>query len=316
MKALVQTGYGSAENLIIKEMERPTIKDKEILVRIQTAAIHAGDIFGMRGKPFTVRFFLGFPKPKNYIPGFDLAGIVEEVGKDITHFKPGDGIFGAAGRTCAEYAVTTQEQIVLKPLNLTFEQAAAVPTSAITALLGLRDAGKIKAGKKVLVNGAAGGVGIYAIQIAKYFGAEVTGVCSTRNVEMILSLGANHVIDYTKEDFTKGDQKYDLILDNVANHSFTDCWKVLSPNGKHIPNSGNAGLGFVFKAMILSLFIRKQGGLFFAAPKQPDLIFLKELLESEKIKPVIDSTFKLTEATEAFRYLNKGQVSGKVVIKI
>ena len=316
MRALIQTGYGSPENLIIKDIERPTIKDREMLIRVHASAIHAGDIFCMRGEPFTVRFFVGFPKPKNYIPGFDLAGTVEEVGKEVTTFKPGDEIFGAAGRTCAEYVVATEQQIVLKPPNLTFEQVAAVPTSAITALMGLRDAGKIKAGQKILVNGAAGGVGTYAVQIAKHFGAEVTGVCSTRNMDMVRSLGTDHVIDYTKTDFTKGDQKYDLILDNVANHSFRDYWQVLSPNGKHIPNSGNAGLGFIFKAMLLSWFIRKQAGGFYAAPKKPDLLILSELLESEKIKPVVDQTFKLTDGIEAFRYLNEGRVSGKVVIKM
>jgi NADPH:quinone reductase-like Zn-dependent oxidoreductase len=225
-------------------------------------------------------------------------------------------VFGAYKRTCAEYVCAAENRFLLKPANLTLEQAAAVPTSAVPALHGIRDEGKVKPGDKVLINGAAGGVGTFAVQIAKAFGAEVTGVCSTRNVDMVRSIGADHVIDYTQEDFTQGEKRYDLILDNVANHSLSDCRHALTPRGKLIPNSAHSGAGYAAKALVLSPFIRQQGRPFVAVPKQEDLVDLKELIEDGKLAPVIDRTYPLSETPEAMRYIGDGHARGKVVITV
>jgi NADPH:quinone reductase-like Zn-dependent oxidoreductase len=314
MKAIVQNAYGSPDVFELKEIDKPVVKDDEVLVRVHAAALHAGDYFAMRGVPVGVRMVTGWPKPKNYVPGFDVAGHVEAVGKNVTRFQPGDEVFGACNGTCAEYACAGEDKFVLKPANLTFEQAAAIPTSAVTALRGLRDAGKVQPGQKVLINGASGGVGTFAVQIAKSFGAEVTGVCSTRNVDMVRSIGADHVIDYTQEDFTQSGQRYDLILDNVGNHSFSDCKRALTPQGTLIPNTGHAGIGYVVKALVLSLFVRQQGRPFIATPTHEDLVILKELIEAGKVTPVIDRAYPLNETPEAFRYLDKGHARGKVVI--
>jgi NADPH:quinone reductase-like Zn-dependent oxidoreductase len=231
MKAIVQNDYGSTEVLKLKEIDRPVVKDNDVLVRVHAAALNAGDYFSMRGAPWVARMVVGFPKPKNYILGWDVAGHVKAVGKKVTRFQPGDEVFGSCNHTFAEYVSAAADKFAMKPANLTFEQAAAVPTAALTALQGLRDAGKVQPGQKVLINGASGGVGTFAVQIAKSFGAEVTGVCSTRNVDMVRSIGADHVIDYTQEDFTQSGQRYDLILDNVGNHSFSDCRRALPPRG-------------------------------------------------------------------------------------
>jgi NADPH:quinone reductase-like Zn-dependent oxidoreductase len=316
MKAIVQNGYGSPDVLELKEIDKPVVKDDEVLVRVHAAALHAGDYFAMRGVPYMVRMSVGWPKPKNYVPGYDVAGHVEAVGKNVKQFQPGDEVFGACNGTCAEYVCAAEDKFVPKPANLTLEQAAAVPTSAVAALHGLRDAGKVQPGQKVLINGASGGVGTFAVQIAKAFGAEVTGVCSTRNVDMVRSIGADHVIDYTQEDFTQSGQRYDLILDNVGNHSFSDCRRALTPQGTLIPNTGHAGMGYVVKALVLSLFVRQQGRPFVAIPNNEDLVVLKELVESGKVTPVIDRTYPLSETPEAFRYLNEGHARGKVVITV
>jgi NADPH:quinone reductase-like Zn-dependent oxidoreductase len=316
MKAIVQNDYGPPDVLELKEVDRPVPKDNEVLVRVQAAAIHVGDYFTMLGVPFAVRMVAGMPKPKNYVPGYDVAGCVEAVGKDVTGLEPGDEVFGACQGACAEYACTAQEMFVLKPDNATFQQAAAVPTSALAALHGLRDAGKVQPGHKVLINGASGGVGTFAVQIAKSFGAEVTGVCSTRNLDMVRSIGADHVIDYTQEDFTQGGPRYDLILDNVANRSFSDCRRALTPEGTFIPNSGNAGMGFVIKAFVLSIFLRQQGRPFLSSPNHEDLVVLKDLLESGKVTPVIDRTYPLSQTPEAMAYVGKGHARGKVVIDV
>jgi len=284
------------------------------LVRVHAAALHAGDYFVLRGEPYLVRFVAGWPKPRNYIPGFDLAGRVEVVGKKVSLFHSGDEVFASCDHACAEYAYGQESSFALKPANLTFEQAAAVPTSALAALHGLRDAGKVRTGKKVLINGASGGVGTYAVQIAKILGAEVTGVCSSRNLEMVRSLGADYVIDYTREDFTRGGKNYDLILDNVANRSFSECRRALTPSGIHIPNSGRAGTGYVFKALIRSIFLRQQGRPFISKPNLKDMVLLRRLVESGKLKPVIDRIYGLTETPEALKYVGEGHVRGKVVI--
>jgi len=315
MKAVVQVAYGSADVLEFKEIDDPVSHDDDVLVRVHAASLAAGDYFGMRGMPFPIRMYVGFPKPKkDYVVGVDLAGRVEAVGKNVTRFKPGDEVFGECSRACAEYTCAEEDKFVHKPYNLTFEQAAAVPTSALVALQALRDHGKVQPGQKVLINGASGGVGTFAVQIAKVLGAEVTGVCSTGNVDRVRSLGADHVIDYTREDFTQGERRYDLILDNVASHSFAQYRRVLKPGGTLMPNSGHAGMGYVFKASVLSLFVHQQERPFVSTPNQDDLITLKELVESGRVTPVIDRTYPLRETAEAFRYLDQGHAGGKVVI--
>jgi NADPH:quinone reductase-like Zn-dependent oxidoreductase len=314
MKAIVINEYGSPDVLELKEIDKPVVKENEVLVRVNAAALNAGDIFSMRGTPWLVRFSVGFPKPKNYVLGWDVAGHIEEVGKRVTRFQPGDEVFAACSGALAEYACVAEDRLAMKPTNLTFEQAAAVPTAALTALQGLRDQGKVQPGQKVLINGASGGVGTFAVQIAKALGAEVTGVCSTTKVEMVRSIGADHVIDYTQEDFTEGEQRYDLILDNVGSHSFSDYRRVLTPQGIIQPNTGHAGMGYVFRALLLSLFMHQQGSLFVANPNSKDIIFLKELIEVGQVTPVIDKTYPLSETREAFRYMDNGHAQGKVII--
>jgi len=316
MRAIVQNGYGTLAVLELKEIDRPVPKNDGVLVRVHAAAVHAGDCFILRGVPYLVRFVAGWPKPRNYVPGFDLAGHVEAVGKEVTSLRPGDDVFGPCNRACAEYASGPESTFAPKPDNLTFEQAAAVPISALAALHGLRDAGKVQRGQRVLVNGASGGVGTFAVQIAKVFGAEVTGVCSATNVEMVRSLGADHVIDYTQEDFTRSGKRYDLILDNVANRSFSECRRALTPSGKHIPNSGRAGMGYVVGALLRSAIVRQQGRPFLSIPNQEDMLLLKDLVESGKVRPVIDRTYGLSETPEALRYVGEWHARGKVVITI
>ena len=316
MKAIVQTGYGSADVFELREIDKPTFKDNEVLIKVHAVALNSGDYYTMRGVPYMVRLFAGLPKPKNRIPGMDVAGQVEAVGKNVEQLQSGDEVFGACHAGCAEYVSAAGDKFVLKPANLTFEQAAAVPTAAFTALKGLRDVGKVQPGQKVLINGSSGGVGTFAVQIAKALGAEVTGVCSTRNLDMVRSIGADHVIDYTKVNFTQGGPLYDLILDQVANHSLANCRRALTPNGKHIPNSGEGGLGYVINSNVQSMFIRQQGGSFFGEPNNEGLVALKELIESGKVKPIIDRTYPLNETPEAFQYLNKGHAQGKVVLTL
>jgi len=317
MKAVVQVGYGSADVLELKELDRPVAADDEVLVRVHAASLGAGDYFGMRGVPFPIRMFIGFPRPKkDHVVGLDLAGRVESVGKNVTRLQPGDEVFGECSGACAEFACAREGKLAHKPRNLTFEQAAAVPTSALAALHALRDQRKVQPGQKVLINGASGGVGTFAVQIAKVLGAEVTGVCSTGNVDTVRSIGADHVIDYTKEDFTQGEARYDLILDNVASHSFAEYRRVLEPGGTLLPSSGHAGMGYVFKAFLLSLFVRQQGRPFVSTPNQDDLSALKEMVEAGRVTPVIDRTYPLRETAEAFRYLDQGHARGKVVIVV
>ena len=316
MKAIVQNDYGSTNVLKLKEVENPVVKENDVLVRVHAASLNAGDVFSMRGSPWLARFSVGFPKPKNYILGWDMAGHVQEVGNKVTQFKPGDEVYGSCSHTLAEYVCAAEDKFAMKPANLSFEQAAAVPSAAITALQGLRDVGKLQPGQKVLINGASGGVGTFAVQIAKAFGAEVTGVCSTRNVDMVRSIGADHVVDYTQEDFTQSGQRYDLILDNVANRSFSDLRRALTPQGIIIPNSGHGGMGYVFKAYLLSPFMHQQESPFMSTPNHQDLVVLKELIEADKITPVIDKTYPLSETPEAFRYLEEDHARGKVVITV
>ena len=316
MKAIVINEYGSPDVLKLKVVDKPVVKENDVLIKVHGAALNAGDYFSMRGSPWLARFTVGFPKPKNYILGWDVAGQVESVGKNVTRFQSGDEVFGACNGTLAEYACAAENELALKPTNLTFEQAAAVPTAAITALQGLRDVGKVQPGQKVLINGASGGVGTFAVQIAKVLGAEVTGVCSSRNVEMVRSIGANHVINYSQEDFTQDEQRYDLILDNVANHSFSDLRHALTPQGIIIPNSGHSGMGYVIKAFLLAPFMRQQGSMYLASPNNKDLVVLKEHIEAGKVTPVIDRTYPLSDTPEAFRYLEEVHARGKVIITV
>ena len=315
MNAIVQTGYGSADVMELRQVEKPTPGDGEVLVRVLAASLAAGDYFGMRGKPFPVRMFIGFPKPKpDFVVGRDFAGVVEAVGKDVTHFQPGDQVYGECRGSCAQYAVAKEGSIAHKPHNLTSGQAAAVPTSACTALQALRDHGKVRPGQQVLINGASGGVGPFAVQLAKAMGAEVTAVCSTRNVEMVRSLGADHVIDYTREDFTKGGPRYEVILDNVASHSLSETRRALTPDGLLLPSSGHAGMGWIIAAALSATFVRQQGRPFVAATNSESLLALGELIEAGKVTPVIDRTYPLADAPEAFRYLDEGHARGKVVV--
>lgn len=316
MKAVVQNSYGSPDVLALKELSRPEVKDDEVLVRVHAASINAGDYFSMKGSPWLARFTVGFPKPKDYILGWDMAGRVEAVGKAVTQFQSGDEVYGACSHAFAEYVCETAEMLAPKPNNLTFTQAAAVPTAALTALQGLRDIKKVQPGQKVLINGASGGVGTFAVQIAKAFGAEVTGVCSTRNVEMVRSLGADHVIDYTKEDFTQSKSRHDLILDNVGNRSFSSLRRVLTPQGVIIPNSGHGGMSYVFKAFLLAPFLRQQESPLISKSNQKDLFVLNELIESGQMTPIIDRTYPLDETPEALGYASQGHVRGKVIIKV
>jgi NADPH:quinone reductase-like Zn-dependent oxidoreductase len=314
MKAIVQDRYGGPEALELAEIDRPPLGDRDALVRMHAASIHFGDQMIMRGKPKLFRPIYGFGKPRSRVPGLDIAGTVEAVGTGVTRFGPGEEVFGTCTGALAEYVGTMEDKLDRKPSNLTFEQAAAVPTSGLAALHGIRDAGKVQPGRKVLINGASGGVGTFAVQIAKALGAEVTGVCSTGNVELVRALGADQVIDYTQEDFTQGGPRYDLILDNAGNHSLSALRRALAPTGRLIPNSGSAGLGTFITAFVSSPFLRQQGRPYLSVPKLKDLTFLKELIEAGKVTPAIDRTYPLSDAADAFRYLENGHARGKVVI--
>ena len=280
------------------------------------ASVNAGDLFTMRGSPWLARLSTGLPRPKDHVLGWDAAGVVEAIGKNVTRFKPGDAVYCASSGTFADFARAKENVVALKPASLSFEQAAAVPTAGFTALKGLRDAGKVQPGQKVLINGASGGVGTFAVQIAKALGAEVTGVCSTRNVEMVRSLGADHVVDYTQEDFTRSGQRYDLILDNAASRSFGDLRRALTPQGIILPNSGHGGMTYVIKSFALAPFMRQQGSMFVANSNSADMDALTELIEAGKVKPVIDRTYPLRDARQAFRYLEEEHARGKVVLTV
>jgi NADPH:quinone reductase and related Zn-dependent oxidoreductases len=324
MKAIVQSKYGSPGQVLdLQEMARPVVKDDEVLVRVHAASIHVGDVILVRGLPYFLRMATGVRKPKNQVPGTDIAGTVEAVGKDVTELRAGDEVFGWCTGAFAEYASASEDHFVLKPANLTFEQAAAVGVSATTALQLLRDQGKVRPGQKVLINGASGGVGTFAVQIAKAFGAEVTGVCSTGNVDMVRSIGADHVIDYTKEDFTQGGPRYDFILDNVANHSMSSTRRALTPDGKLQTNGGGhssgrwiGSMGTVIKAAAASMVNRQQLGPSVKYQNSKDLAALKALVEAGKVTPVIDGTYPLSATPEAIGHVGEGHARGTVVITV
>jgi NADPH:quinone reductase-like Zn-dependent oxidoreductase len=321
MKAIVYHNYGSPDVLKCEEIERPTAGDNEVLIRVRAASVNPLDWHFMRGAPYIVRIQTGLSKPKNTRLGVDLAGQVESVGRNVLQFHPGDEVFGVSRGTFAEYVCAAEKALAPKPANLTFEQAAAVPLAgAFTALQGLRDKGRIQPGQKVLINGAAGGVGTFAVQIAKAFGATVTGVSSTRNVDIVRSIGADHVIDYTREDFTRSEQRYDLILDCAGSRSLSACRRVMSPGGIYVivggPNRGRwiGPLISPLKALLLSRFVSQKLLMFLASANKEDLAVLKELIEAAKVTPVIDRCYPLSEVPEAIRYLEEGHARGKVII--
>jgi NADPH:quinone reductase-like Zn-dependent oxidoreductase len=319
MKAIV---YHLRDALKLEEIERPTPGDDEVLIKVRAASVNALDT-GLLRHPFMRRIVSALGKLKNNRPGRDVAGQVEAVGSNVTHFKPGDAVFGWCGGAFAEYACTSQSKLVMKPDNASFEQAAAVPVAGLTALQGLRDTGKVQPGQKVLINGASGGVGTFAIQIAKSFGAHVTAVCSPRNVDMARSLGADATIDYTREDFTKGGEHYDLIYDIVANHSFSARRRVLNPNGMCI-GAGIVGLGnsvirllsHLITELVLSRFVSQKFVTLMTKLSQEDLTILRDLMATGKVTPVIDRCYSLSEVPEAIRYFEEGHARGKIVITL
>ncbi len=322
MKAIVQDEYGSPGYVLeFQDIDKPVVGDDEVLVRVHAASIHIGDTYVMRGVPYVMRPVFGLRRPKARVPGTDLAGTVEAVGKDVKRLQQDDEVFGWCKGGFAEYASAAVDKLVPKPANLTFEQAAAVPTSALTALQALRDHGKLQPGQKVLIVGASGGVGTFAVQIAKSLGAEVTGVCSTRNMDMVRSIGADHVIDYTTDDFTQGGERFDLIFDNVGNHSLSDARRALTPEGTLLANGAAVGgwvggLGHVMKASVSSVFVHQQGRPFVSLPNGDDLATLKEFIEAGKVTPVIDRTFPLSETPAAMAHVGAGHAQGKTVITV
>jgi NADPH:quinone reductase-like Zn-dependent oxidoreductase len=322
MKAVVQDRYGSPDDLEIREVDKPVPAEHEVLVRVHAASVNARDWHLLRGDPYIARLRMGFRGPKAKIRGTDFAGRVEAVGSAVKRLRPGDEVFGEADGAFAEYVCAPEDVAEAKPVGLTFEQAAALPLAGNTALMGIRDAGQVQPGQKVLVNGASGGVGPFAVQIAKSYGAEVTGVCSTRNLDLVRSSGADHVIDYTHEDFTRNGQRYDVVFDLVGNRSLTDCRRALTPTGTLVLSGGGVfeggsllgPMGLLLKAQARSRFVRHRLLQLMAVPSRENLATLRELAESGKITPVIDRTFPLSEAPEAIRYLEVEHARAKVVI--
>ena len=319
MKAIVCTQYGPPDVLQFAEIAKPTPADNEVLVKLYAASVNPVDLHLLRGKPFFLRLMSGgFRAPKRKVPGHDIAGRVEAIGRNVTQFKPGDDIFGACRGAFAEYVCAKEDNLARKPASSSFENAAALAIAALTALQGLRDKGRIQPGQRVLVDGASGGVGTFAIQIAKSFGAEVTAVCSTRNVDTARSLGADHVIDYTREDFTKSAQRYDLILGVNARHSISDYRRALTPDGIYVMAGGGAAqaLQLALLGPLLSLLWRKKVRFFIANINHKDLALLADLLAAGKVVPVIDRRYPLSAVAEALRYLAEGHAQGKIVINL
>lgn len=321
MKAVVYHKFGPPDVLQLDEVEKPRFEADEVLVRVRAASINPVDWYALYGRPYIGRPALGLLKPKTDRLGIDFAGIVETVGSEVTEFRPGDEVFGGSDGALAQY-VSASGTVALKPANMTFEQAASVPIAALSALQGLRDIGKFQAGQKVLINGASGGVGTFAVQIAKALGAEVTGVCSTRNVDLARSLGADYVIDYTREDFTKSEQRYDLMLDIAGSRSWRDCRRVLTPQATLViigaPKGGRflGPLSHMGKLKIWSSRSSQKVSFFIAKMTHDDLVVLRDLLEAGKVTPVIDKRYELDEVARAFRYLGEGHAQGKVIINV
>jgi NADPH:quinone reductase-like Zn-dependent oxidoreductase len=321
MKAIVQSRYGSPDLLRLVEVDKPVVKDDQVLVRVRAAAVNIGDWHLLRGVPYVMRLVSGPRRPKREIPGMDIAGQVEAVGANVRQLRLGDEVFGWCPGAFAEFACAAENNLLPKPANLSFEQSAAVGDSAFTALAAVRDQGKVRAGQRVLVNGASGGVGTFAVQIAKSFGANVTGVCSTKNLDMVQSIGADRVIDYTKEDFSQSAERYDVMLDLVGNRSLSDCRRALTPRGTYVlvgvKDMGRwLGLGRQFKALSLSPFVGQRVRVFVVTHNKEDLAVLKELVEAERIAPVINRRFALSAVPDALHYQGKGHPQGKIVIVV
>src|SRR2546423_5130499 len=325
MKAIVYHSYGAADVLKLEDIQQPIPKDDQVLIKVRAAALNPLDWRMMKGVPLPFRVMMRMRTPSIAQPvgiGRDVAGVVEAIGTDVTQFKIGDEVFGNCEAAVAEYACTKESALVAKPLELTFDQAASIPVAGLTALQGLRDKGRVQAGQQVLINGAAGGVGTFAVQIAKSLGAEVTGVCSASNVEMVLSIGADKVIDYTQEDFTKGTERYDVILECAGNKPFSECRPVLKPNGRYIIVGAAHEVSMIdilataVKTVAQSSFSRQKAVMFIAKSNQQDLTLLGELIATGKLRPVIDRTCKLGETPESLAYLEKGHARGKVVIEL
>ena len=323
MKAIVRDTYASPDALELQEIRKPDVADDEVLVRVRAASVNPADWYTATGTPYFGRLQMGLRKPKIDRLGADFAGQVEAVGKDVTQFRPGDEVFGGRTGAFAEYVCFREDRAVVpKPASVTFEEAAAVPVAALTALQGLRDKGRIQPGHKVLINGASGGVGTFAVQIAKALGAEVTAVCSTRNVDLVRSIGADHVIDYTREDFTRSDRRYDLMLDVAGSRSWSKCKRVLNPQATLVIVGAPKGnrligpLGHVLKVWLAALRSSQKAVFFIAKFNKPDMEILRELLAAGKVKPVIDRRYALSETGDALRYVGEGHARGKVVVTV
>ena len=320
MRAIIHTTYGSPDVLELQEIEKPDVPDDEVLVRVQAASVNPVDLYSLTGTPYLARILGGLRRPKSSNLGVDFAGTVEEVGRNVTQFRPGDEVFGRSG-AFAEY-VCVRDAVAPKPTNLTMEQAAAVPVAALTALQGLRDHGQIQPGRNVLINGASGGVGTFAVQIAKALGAEVTGVCSTRNVDLVRSLGADHVIDYTREEFTRNEQRYDLMLDVAGSRSWSECRRVLDPQATLVIVGAPKGsrllgpLSHIVGVRLAAVRTSQKVVFVMAKPNRADLMVLGELLEDGKVTPVIDRRYALSEIADALRYLGEGHARGKIVLTV
>jgi NADPH:quinone reductase-like Zn-dependent oxidoreductase len=320
MKAAVCNAYGPPE---LQEVDKPALTDDGVLVRVRASSVNPAEMYATRGTPYVMRAMMGLRKPRNDRPGADFAGTVEAVGKDVTEFRPGDDVFGGKSGAYADYVVVSQDRAVVpKPANVTFEQAGVVGTAALTALQGLRDHGRLQPGQKVVINGASGGVGTFAVQIAKALGAEVTAVCSTRNVEIVRSLGADHVVDYTREDFTRSDRRYDLMFDVAGSRSWSDCKRVLAPRAILVmvgaPKGGRVlgPLAHVVGLRLSAVRGSQKATFFVAKFDKQDLDVLRELLEAGKVTPVIDRRYELSEIADAFRYLGEGHAQGKIAVSV
>jgi NADPH:quinone reductase-like Zn-dependent oxidoreductase len=323
MKAITRSEYGSPLNVLeLKDVEMPVIKHDEVLVRVHAASVNAGDVAQVRGTPYIIRPVYGMRRPKRAVIGMDVAGTVERVGDRVARFSPGDEVFGGGVGTFAEYAAAPEKRLALKPDSLSFDDAAVLPVAGLTALQGIRGAAGVVERHKVLINGASGGVGTFAVQIAKALGAEVTAVCSTRNVQQARSIGADHVIDYTKDDFTKGVERYDVVFDNAASHSLADTRKVLTDKGVLIPNAGLldskwlASVPRMLGAVLSSVLSRKRAKIAAQGWSPDDLTALGDLIEVRKVTPIIDRTYPLAEAAQAVAYVGEGHARGKVVIAV
>jgi NADPH:quinone reductase-like Zn-dependent oxidoreductase len=322
MKAIVQDRYGAPDALELREIDEPEAGDDDVLVRVHATSVNPADWYAMTGTPYVARPQMGLRRPKSNGLGLDLAGVVVGAGANVTRFTPGDEVFGAGTGALAEYASVPEDALVPKPANLSFEQAAAVPVAALTALQGLRDKGRIRPGQRVLINGASGGVGTFAVQLAKSFGTEVTGVCSTRNMDLVGSLGADQVIDYTRADFTRGDRRYDLMLDVAGSRPWSACRRVLDPRATLVlvgaPKGGRllGPLRHIAGVRLASLRASQKVTFFISNANQEDLAVLGELLEAGTVTPVVERTYALGEAADAFRYLGEGHAKGKLVIAV